>query len=91
MLQQRRFSIQHGLSAKAVGRREPLPAEFVYARADLVNEYWRPDTTESRLDFQFYEHDPGLERVLGESFAFTSRFRENHGFSPHGWIFYFVH
>ncbi len=88
---QRRFSIQHGLSAKAMGRLEPLPAELVYSRADLIDEYWRPDTTESRLDFQFYEHDfPGLERVLGESFAFTNRFRENHGFSPHAWILYFV-
>ena len=91
MRQHRRFSIQHGLSPKAVGRQEPLPAELVYSRADLVNEYWRPDITESRLDFQFYEHDlPELERVLGESFAFTNRFREKHGFSPHAWILYFV-
>ena len=88
----RRRGIQHGLAPQALGRPQPMPAELVYARADLVNEYWRPDRTESRLDFQFYEHDlPGLERVIAASHAFTTRFREQHGFSPHAWTLYFVH
>jgi hypothetical protein len=86
----RRLGIQHGLAPQAPGQSKP-PPELIYSRADFVNEYWRPDKTESRLDFQFYEHDlPGLERVVGESHAFTSRFREQHGFSPRAWILYFV-
>ena len=88
---QRRLTIQHGLSAKALPRPTPPPAEIVYSRADGVNEYWRPEATESRLDFQYYEHDlPQLERVIVESHAFTIRFQEAHGFLPNGWILYFV-
>jgi FAD/FMN-containing dehydrogenase len=85
------LAIQHGLAPREMGQPKPPPAELVYARADLVNEYWRPEPTESRLDFQFFEHDiSGLERVVEESHAFTSRFSEAHGFSPHAWILYFV-
>ncbi len=88
---QRRLTIQHGLSAKDLPRPTPPPAEIVYSRADCVNEYWRPEATESRLDFQYYEHDLShLERVFTESHAFTIRFRDAHGFLPNGWILYFV-
>ena len=91
---QRRNWIQHGGAPPAVPGSQPhtLPKELVYSRADFVNEYWRPQADEKRLDFQYYEHDlTNLERVLVESYAFTKRFQQEHGFAPHAWSLYFVH
>jgi hypothetical protein len=87
----RRLSIQHGDAPQPTVKPPPLPHEIVYSRADMVNEYWRPKGDESRLDFQYYEHDlSNLGRVIEESYAFTKQFSKEHGFAPHAWVIYFV-
>jgi hypothetical protein len=71
-----RLAIQRGFDRVAV----PQPTGLVYSRADFVNEYWHPTATESRMDFQYYEHDISqLTRVLVESFQFTKRSRHEPG------------
>jgi len=83
----KRLAIQRGFDNVDV----PQPRGVVYSRADFVNEYWRPDATESRLDFQYYEHDLAqVERVIEQSYAFTAAFKEKTGFAPRGWATYFV-
>jgi FAD/FMN-containing dehydrogenase len=88
----RRLNIQHGDAPHPAAKPPPLTDEIIYARADLVNEYWRPNGDEPRLDFQYYEHDlSNVDRVIEESYAFTKAFRQEHGFAPHAWVVYFVH
>lgn len=83
----RRLSIQYG----GVGVVVPTPKDLVYSRVDFVNEYWRPEEGENRLDFQYYEHDLGnLMRVLIESYQFTMDFQKQTGFAPNGWACYFI-
>lgn len=83
----KRLAIQHGFDGVEV----PQPKGLVYSRADFVNEYWRPDANERRLDFQYYEHDISqVENVVIESYAFTKTFHEKTGFSPGAWATYFV-
>jgi hypothetical protein len=83
----KRLAIQRGFDGVNV----PQPKGVIYSRADFVNEYWRPDSTESRLDFQYYEHDLArIEAVIEQSFAFTRAFKERTGFAPRGWATYFV-
>ncbi len=87
----RRLNIQHGDAPTQGVKPSPLPDEIVYSRADLVNEYWRPKADEPRLDFQYYEHDlANLGRVLQESYVFTRKFHQEHGFTPHSWVIYFM-
>ena len=82
-----RLAIQTGFDGVAV----PQPTGIVYSRADFVNEYWHPTADESRLDFQYYEHDISqLTRVLVESFKFTEAFEARTGFAPNGWATFFV-
>jgi hypothetical protein len=83
----KRFAIQRGFDAAP----PPQPRGLVHSRADFVNEYWHPTADESRLDFQYYEHDLGqLRRVLVESFRFTKSFEARTGFVPKGWATFFV-
>jgi FAD/FMN-containing dehydrogenase len=83
----KRLAIQRGFDGVAV----PQPKGIVYARADFVNEYWRPSAEESRIDFQYYEHDISqVSRVVVESFQFTKAFEQRTGFAPKGWATYFV-
>jgi FAD/FMN-containing dehydrogenase len=82
-----RLAIQRGFDGVAVAQ----PTGIVYSRADFVNEYWHPNANESRLDFQYYEHDISrLTRVLVESFQFTKAFEARTGFAPAGWATFFV-
>lgn len=84
----KRLAIQHGFDGVAV----PQPKGIVYARADFVNEYWRPARHEKRLDFQYYEHDISqFARVIAQSYDFTKTFEAETGFAPGGWATYFVH
>jgi hypothetical protein len=83
----KRLAIQRGFDGVDV----PQPKSIVYSRADFVNEYWRPEGNEKRLDFQYYEHDIlQVERVVAESYAFTRDFAAQTGFAPGGWATYFV-
>jgi hypothetical protein len=83
----KRLAVQRGFEGVAV----PQPRGLVCSRADFVNEYWHPSADESRLDFQFYEHDLNrLSRVLVESFQFTKAFEVRTGFAPKGWATFFV-
>jgi FAD/FMN-containing dehydrogenase len=83
----KRLAIQRGFDGVDV----PTPKGIVYSRADFVNEYWRPERSEKRLDFQYYEHDISqVERVVAETHAFTQAFARETGFSPNGWATYFV-
>jgi FAD/FMN-containing dehydrogenase len=83
----KRLAIQHGFEGVEV----PQPKGLVYSRADFVNEYWRPSSTERRLDFQYYEHDISqLERVIVETYKFTKAFEQETGYAPNGWATYFV-
>jgi FAD binding domain len=83
----KRLAIQHGFEGVEV----PQPKGLVYSRADFVNEYWRPNATERRLDFQYYEHDlMVLAHVVAETCNFTKAFQERTGFAPNGWATYFV-
>jgi len=73
-----RLSIQHGGGS-------PVPAvrDLVHSRADFVNEYWRPDADEKRLDFQYYEHDiPNLQKIVTMSYRYTKDFEARTGFVP---------
>jgi len=82
-----RLAIQRGFDGVDV----PQPTGLVYSRADFVNEYWHPTATESRMDFQYYEHDISqLTNVLVESFQFTKAFEARTGFTPAGWATFFV-
>lgn len=83
----KRLAIQRGFDGVDV----PQPKGIVYSRADFVNEYWRPDRSEKRLDFQYYEHDLSqVARVVEETYAFTRAFADETGFAPNGWATYFV-
>ncbi|WP_159731781.1 FAD-binding protein [Methylosinus sp. Ce-a6] len=83
----KRLAIQRGFDGVEV----PQPKGLVYSRADFVNEYWRPERSEKRLDFQYYEHDVSqLARVVEETYAFTGDFARETGFAPNGWAAYFV-
>jgi FAD/FMN-containing dehydrogenase len=83
----KRLAIQRGFDGVDV----PQPKGIVYSRADFVNEYWRPERSEKRLDFQYYEHDIAqAARVVEETFAFTRAFAQETGFAPNGWAAYFV-
>lgn len=83
----KRRAIQHGFKDVVV----PEPKGIVYSRHDFVNEYWRPTAEESRLDFQYYEHDLAqLENVIVKTHAFAKNFQERTGFAPNGWATYFV-
>jgi FAD/FMN-containing dehydrogenase len=83
----KRLAIQRGFDGVDV----PQPKGIVYSRADFVNEYWRPDHSEKRLDFQYYEHDVSqVARVVEETYAFTRAFADETGFCPNGWATYFV-
>ena len=82
-----RLAIQRGFDGVAV----PQPSGIVYSRADFVNEYWHPSADESRLDFQYYEHDlSNLRTVVTESYRFTKAFEERTGFTPKGWATFFI-
>ena len=82
-----RLAIQRGFDGVGV----PQPTGIVYSRADFVNEYWHPEANESRVDFQYYEHDLSrLNDVLVESFRFTKDFEARTGFAPAGWATFFV-
>lgn len=84
----KRLAIQRGFDGGSL----PQPKGIVFSRHDFVNEYWRPDETENRLDFQYYEHDIGmLKQVIVESYRFTKAFEQKTGFAPTGWATYFVH
>jgi hypothetical protein len=84
----KRLAVQRGFEGVDV----PQPKGLVYSRADFVNEYWRPSTEESRLDFQYYEHDISqLTRVIVKTYQFTKDFEQQTGFTPNGWATYFVH
>ncbi len=83
----KRLAIQHGFEGVEV----PQPKGLIYSRADLVNEYWRPDANERRLDFQYYEHDLGqFTDVIVETYKFTMAFQKETGYAPNGWATYFV-
>lgn len=83
----KRLAIQHGFDGVEV----PQPKGLVYSRTDFVNEYWRPSTSERRLDFQYYEHDLSqLSFVIAKSYEFTLRFKAETGYAPNGWAAYFV-
>lgn len=83
----KRLAIQRGFDGVEV----PQPKSVVYSRADFVNEYWRPDKNEKRLDFQYYEHDLAeVEPVIEKSYAYTREFLARTGFAPRGWATYFV-
>jgi hypothetical protein len=83
----KRLAIQRGFDGVA----PPQPRGLVHSRADFINEYWHPRADESRLDFQYYEHDLGqLRRVLAESVRFTKEFDARTGFAPKGWATFFV-
>ena len=83
----KRLAIQRGFDGVEV----PQPKGIVYSRADFVNEYWLPSSTESRLDFQYYEHDLGaVQNVIEQSYQFTKAFEDRTGFAPKGWATYFV-
>jgi hypothetical protein len=83
----KRLAIQRGFDGVDV----PQPKGLVYSRADFVNEYWRPERNEKRLDFQYYEHDISqVARVVEETHAFARSFAQDTGFSPNGWAAYFV-
>lgn len=83
----KRLAIQRGFDGVEV----PQPQGLVYSRADFVNEYWRPERSEKRLDFQYYEHDVSqVARVVEETYAFTRDFARETGFAPNGWAAYFV-
>jgi FAD/FMN-containing dehydrogenase len=83
----KRLAIQHGFDGVEV----PQPTGLVYARHDFVNEYWRPEPNERRLDFQYYEHDISqLARVVSETYRFTMAFQAETGYAPNGWAVYFV-
>src|ERR1700730_11769598 len=72
----KRLAIQRGFDGVSV----PQPKGIVYARPDFVNEYWRPSREESRIDFQYYEHDiTQVSRVVVESFQFTKGARATNG------------
>jgi hypothetical protein len=82
-----RLAIQRGFDAPP----PPQPREIVYSRADFVNEYWHPTADESRLDFQYYEHDLSqLSRVVVETYRFSKAFQQRTGFAPIGWATFFV-
>ncbi len=84
----KRLAIQRGFDGGSL----PQPKGIVFSRHDFINEYWRPGETESRLDFQYYEHDIGrLEQVIVESYRFTQAFQQKTGFAPTSWATYFVH
>lgn len=84
----KRLAIQRGFDGGSL----PQPKGIVFSRHDFINEYWRPGETESRLDFQYYEHDiDRLEQVIAESYRFTQAFKQKTGFAPTGWATYFVH
>jgi hypothetical protein len=83
----KRLAIQHGFEGVEV----PQPKGLVYSRADFVNEYWRPNAQERRLDFQYYEHDLSqLTRVVVETYKFVKAFEQETGYAPNGWATYFV-
>ena len=83
----KRLAIQRGFDGVSV----PQPRGIVYSRADFVNEYWRPLADESRLDFQYYEHDLSrLSPVMVESSRFTKAFEARTGFAPKCWATFFV-
>lgn len=84
----KRLAIQRGFDGGEI----PQPKGIVFSRHDFVNEYWRPNKIENRLDFQYYEHDISmLEQVITESYRFTQSFQQETGFAPTGWATYFVH
>lgn len=83
----KRLAIQHGFEGVEV----PQPKGLVYSRADFVNEYWRPNADERRLDFQYYEHDlAALTRVIVTTYTFVKSFEAETGYAPNGWATYFV-
>ena len=83
----KRIAIQRGFDGVA----PPQPSGLIHSRADFVNEYWHPSADESRIDFQYYEHDLNqLRRVVVESFQFTKSFEARTGFVPTGWATFFV-
>ena len=83
----KRLAIQRGFDGVA----PPQPSGLIHSRADFVNEYWHPTADESRIDFQYYEHDLSqLRRVVVESFQFTKAFQARTGYAPKGWAAFFV-
>lgn len=83
----KRLAIQRGFEGVEV----PQPKDITYSRADFVNEYWRPEGDEKRLDFQYYEHDLSqLGRVISASYNFVKDFEARTGYAPNGWATYFV-